>query len=84
MPDAHFDGKAFVLTLPAQPGVYRMLNAAGDVIYVGKAIDLRKRVSSYFQKSGLSPRIQLMVSQIAGSKQPSPVPKQKHCCSKTI
>ena len=66
MPDSSFDGKAFVLTLPAQPGVYRMLNAAGDVIYVGKAIDLRKRVSSYFQKSGLSPRIQLMVSQIAG------------------
>lgn len=65
MPDTHFDGKVFVLTLPSQPGVYRMLNAAGDVIYVGKAIDLRKRVSSYFQKSGLSPRIQLMVSQIA-------------------
>ncbi len=66
MSDRGFDGKAFVLTLPAQPGVYRMLNAAGDVIYVGKAIDLRKRVASYFQKSGLSPRIQLMVSQIAG------------------
>jgi len=66
LPEVYFDGKAFVLTLPVQPGVYRMLNAAGDVIYVGKAIDLRKRVSSYFQKSGLSPRIQLMVSQIAG------------------
>ena len=66
MSKSSFDGKTFVLTLPAQPGVYRMLNATGDVIYVGKAIDLRKRVSSYFQKSGLSPRIQLMVSQIAG------------------
>jgi len=64
--ESSFDGKTFVLTLPAQPGVYRMLNATGNVIYVGKAIDLRKRVSSYFQKSGLSPRIQLMVSQIAG------------------
>ena len=66
MSESSFDGKTFVLTLPTQPGVYRMLNATGDVIYVGKAIDLRKRVSSYFQKSGLSPRIQLMVSQIAG------------------
>lgn len=42
-----------------------MLNAARKVIYVGKAIDLRKRVASYFRRSGsLSPRIQLMVSQV--------------------
>ncbi len=62
-----FDGKAFALKLPAQPGVYRMLNAAQKVIYVGKAINLRKRVVSYFRQSGsLSPRIQLMVSQVAG------------------
>lgn len=61
-----FDGKVFSSALPALPGVYRMLNGASEVIYVGKAIDLRKRVSSYFQKSNLSPRIQLMVSQIAG------------------
>jgi excinuclease ABC subunit C len=59
-----FDAKEFCCRLPSQPGVYRMMNAAGQVIYVGKAIDLRKRVSSYFQKSGLGPRTQLMVSQV--------------------
>lgn len=66
MSEVAFDGKVFAAALPNLPGVYRMLNSAGEVIYVGKAIDLRKRVSSYFQKSVLGPRIQLMVSQIVG------------------
>jgi excinuclease ABC subunit C len=60
-----FDSAALIAGLPHRPGVYRMLNAKGDVLYVGKAGDLRKRVSSYFQKSDHGPRIQLMLAQVS-------------------
>jgi excinuclease ABC subunit C len=63
---ARFDAKAYVTGLPGLPGVYRMLGSGGEVLYVGKAKDLKKRVTSYFLKTQASPRIKLMVSQVAG------------------
>jgi len=55
--------RSVVKTLPVRPGVYRMLDAKGDVLYVGKARALRNRVTNYTQVARLSKRLQRMVAQ---------------------
>src|SRR5580692_10741255 len=55
----------YLKTLPDAPGVYRMLNAAGDVLYVGKAKSLKKRVSAYALRGGHNDRITRMIAETA-------------------
>ncbi|NCF52494.1 excinuclease ABC subunit UvrC [Gammaproteobacteria bacterium] len=57
-----FDAQSFLRSLTHRPGVYRMLDARHDVIYVGKARDLKKRVSSYFQRKQASAKTQAMMA----------------------
>jgi excinuclease ABC subunit C len=60
-----FDAKEFVGSLPRRPGVYRMYNAAHELLYVGKARNLRDRVGTYFAASNVNPKVQALVHQIA-------------------
>ncbi len=59
-----FDSTSFLKTVTNQPGVYRMYNAEAEVIYVGKAKDLKKRLSSYFRKKIDSEKTRALVTHI--------------------
>jgi excinuclease ABC subunit C len=62
---AEFDHRAFLATLTSRPGVYRMIDAAGEILYVGKARNLRSRVGSYFSGKVHDAKTMAMVEQIA-------------------
>jgi len=59
-----FDSQNFLQNLTSHPGIYQMINQTGDIIYVGKAKNLKKRVTSYFQKQDHPPKTKVMVAQI--------------------
>jgi len=61
-----FDSAAFLKTVTERPGVYKMMSSTGDILYVGKANNLKNRLSSYFQKNVDSVKTRTLVSQIAG------------------
>ncbi|MEX2469956.1 MAG: excinuclease ABC subunit UvrC [Pseudohongiellaceae bacterium] len=60
-----FDHKSFLANLSTRPGVYQMLGADGQALYIGKARNLKNRVGSYFRASGLASRTLAMVAKIA-------------------
>ena len=60
----HFDPEPFLASLTRKPGVYRMLDADGGVLYVGKARNLKARVSTYFRASGLTAKTMALVSKV--------------------
>lgn len=60
-----FDAGGFLKSLTQQPGVYQMYGSDGAILYIGKARNLKKRVSSYFRKSGQPPKTRSLVSKIA-------------------
>jgi excinuclease ABC subunit C len=61
---AIFDSAAFLKSAPTHPGVYRMFGEADEILYVGKAKNLKKRLASYFRTTGLTAKTELLVSQI--------------------
>ena len=60
-----FDPSAFLSTCSGRPGVYRMFDSDARLLYVGKAKNLKNRLSSYFRKTGQAPKTAALVARIA-------------------
>ena len=60
-----FDAKSYIQTLPSRPGVYRMFDTTGDILYIGKAKNLKSRVSSYFRNTALDSKTLALVARVA-------------------
>jgi len=60
-----FDHKTFLQNVGQAPGIYQMFDSAGDLLYVGKAKNLKKRLSSYFRETGLAIKTQAMMQKVA-------------------
>ena len=78
-----FDHKEFLAHVNGKPGVYRMIDRNDKVMYVGKAKNLKKRLASYFRKTGLSTRILSLVNTYSASRSSIRAPRARRCCSKT-
>ena len=72
----------YAKTAPSGPGVYRMLDAGGEVIYVGKARSLKERVTSYARGRGHNNRIARMIAETAAWSSSPPRPRPRRCCWK--
>ncbi|MDE2460116.1 MAG: excinuclease ABC subunit C, partial [Gammaproteobacteria bacterium] len=59
-----FDSQRFLAHVTQAPGVYRMLDACGEILYVGKAANLKKRLTSYFRKTGHEPKTRAMLEHL--------------------
>ena len=73
--DKKFDHKKFLPTVSTRPGVYQMIGPDSSIIYVGKARNLRKRVTSYFRASGLESKTLRMVEKIQTGSEKTPFMK---------
>ena len=82
--DANLKGQEIIKfiakTLPHKPGVYQMENEKGNILYIGKAKNLSKRVINYTSLNNLTRRLQRMVSMTKKWIFLLPIPRLKHCC----